>query len=163
MKKISLVVRTYNESKHLGSLLEMVKRQKLDDLEVEVVLVDSGSTDGTVGIAEAVGAKIVKIEKNQFTFGRSLNLGCQHAQGDVLVIVSGHCVPVDDQWLQRITAPVLEGRCDYAYGRQMGAMNRSSARSKSSPSTSPLARKTPLEGITATMPTQRFPGRPGSV
>lgn len=117
---VSVVVRTYNESKHLGDLLRMVGEQEIGDHQVEVVVVDSGSTDGTIEIAQNAGARLVRIAKDQFTFGRSLNLGCQNASGEILVIVSGHCVPVDRKWLSHLIAPIVAGECDYSYGRQLG-------------------------------------------
>ena len=55
----SIVIRAYNEEKHIGRLLEGLRHQTLKD--VEVILVDSGSTDSTVSIAESYGAKIVHI------------------------------------------------------------------------------------------------------
>ncbi|MCC6259280.1 MAG: glycosyltransferase, partial [Anaerolineales bacterium] len=69
----SLIIRAYNEEKHLGRLLAGIKQQTLRD--VEIILVDSGSTDATVSIAESFGAKVVKIASAEFTFGRSLNYG----------------------------------------------------------------------------------------
>ena len=53
----SLVIRAYNESQHLPRLLEGLAHQTVKD--VEVILVDSGSTDATVSIAESFGAKVV--------------------------------------------------------------------------------------------------------
>ena len=55
----SIVIRAYNEEKHIGRLLEGIRQQTIKD--VEVILVDSGSTDSTVAIAESYGAKIVRI------------------------------------------------------------------------------------------------------
>lgn len=117
---ISVVVRTFNEERHLGDLLERIGRQNTKGLTTEVVLVDSGSTDRTVPIAEAHGCHIERISKSDFTFGRSLNVGCACASGDVLVFVSGHCLPIGDQWLMDLCAPLLEGKAQYAYGRQLG-------------------------------------------
>lgn len=116
----TIVIRTLNEAVYLGDLLTMIARQQTDGLGHEVVLVDSGSTDGTVDIARRHGCRIVTIAKSEFSFGRSLNRGCAAAAGDVLVFISGHCVPVDAQWLQRLCAPVLAGRVACAYGRQVG-------------------------------------------
>jgi GT2 family glycosyltransferase len=49
-----------------------------------------------------------------------LNQGCEVARGDILVMISGHCVPVDERWLRELCAPIAEGRIDYSYGRQIG-------------------------------------------
>ena len=118
--KVSIIIRTLNESEHLEALLLKIAEQKTDDLHYEVVLVDSGSTDGTLEIAQRHGCLIHHIKREEFSFGRSLNIGCAAANGDVLVITSGHCYPKDEAWLQKICQPILDGRADYTYGRQMG-------------------------------------------
>lgn len=117
--RVSIVIRTLNEARYLGELLEMVARQR-GPFEVETLVVDSGSTDGTTRIAKDHGARLVTIDKSEFSFGRSLNRGCAAATGEILVFVSGHCVPVDEHWLARLCAPVADGVVDYAYGRQVG-------------------------------------------
>ncbi len=116
---ISVVIRTLDEERYLDELLTMCRKQALDE-EVEIVLVDSGSTDSTLDIAAAHGAVITHIAKADFSFGRSLNVGCDAATGDVLVFVSGHCVPVDPDWLAHLVAPIRAGVAQYAYGRQQG-------------------------------------------
>lgn len=118
--QISLVIRTLNEARHLDELLKGVARQETGGLSTEVVLVDSGSTDETLEIAERHGCRILHITREEFSFGRSLNIGCEAAQGDVLVITSGHCVPVDPYWLKNLCQPIIDGRAAYTYGRQYG-------------------------------------------
>ncbi|NPD15521.1 glycosyltransferase [Xinfangfangia sp. D13-10-4-6] len=118
--RVSIVIRTLNEARHLGDLLQMIGRQETPGLDVETVLIDSGSTDGTVEIARAHGARVTTITKAEFSFGRSLNRGCAFATGDILVLISGHCVPVDNTWLQALCQPLIDGRASYTYGRQTG-------------------------------------------
>ena len=89
-------------------------------MEIETVLVDSGSTDETLNIAEAHGCKIINITREEFSFGRSLNLGCKAATGEILVMISGHCVPTDAHWLQALCQPLIENKAAYVYGRQIG-------------------------------------------
>ncbi len=117
----SVVIRTYNESKHLARLLDAIRRQETGDLTVEVVVVDSGSTDATLAIARSRGCRITEIRKEDFSFGRSLNIGCEFARGDFLVFVSGHCIPASDRWLAELVAPLRERKAAYSYGRQVGA------------------------------------------
>lgn len=118
--RASIVIRTLNEAQHLNDLLLMIARQQTDNLEVETVLIDSGSTDGTVEIAERHGARVTTIDKSEFSFGRSLNRGCAFSTGDFLVLISGHCVPVDEHWLQALCQPLIDGQVAYTYGRQIG-------------------------------------------
>ena len=67
MKLISIVIRTLNEEKHLPELLSSIHEQKLDDgLNLEVVIIDSGSTDRTLRIAEQHGCRITHIQKQDF-------------------------------------------------------------------------------------------------
>ncbi|MDP7075254.1 MAG: glycosyltransferase [Myxococcota bacterium] len=116
----SIVIRTYNEAKRLPELLGAIAELKLGSMSAEVILVDSGSTDETVTIGQRFGCRIVHILKQEFTFGRSLNLGCEAANANLLVFISGHCVPVSGDWLVNLVAPIDAGEAAYTYGRQIG-------------------------------------------
>lgn len=116
----SIIIRTLNESRHLDELLKAIAAQRTADFGMEVVLVDSGSTDGTLEIAKHHGCRITTIDKSEFSFGRSLNRGCAFADGDYLVFVSGHCIPAGDRWLEQLLWPLREGLASYTYGRQIG-------------------------------------------
>jgi len=114
----SIVIRAFNEAKHLGRLLEGISRQTIRD--VEVVLVDSGSTDSTVDIAVGSGAKIIHIQPEEFTFGRSLNLGIEVASHPLIVVASAHVYPVYPDWLERLLEPFSDPRVALTYGKQRG-------------------------------------------
>jgi glycosyltransferase involved in cell wall biosynthesis len=114
----SIVIRAYNEEKHIGRLLEGLRRQTLRD--VEIILVDSGSTDGTVAIAESFGARIVRILPAEFTFGRSLNLGVRAATRALIVIASAHVYPVYPDWLEALLRPFADENIALTYGKQRG-------------------------------------------
>jgi glycosyltransferase involved in cell wall biosynthesis len=118
--KISVVIRTLNEALYLESLLKSIANQHAPGLNTEIILVDSGSTDGTLEIAQRHGCRILGIKRDEFSFGRSLNMGCSAAIGDILVIISGHCVPNDENWLRCLCQPIFHGQIDYTYGRQIG-------------------------------------------
>lgn len=118
--KASVVIRTYNESKHLPELLQAIREQRLNGLETEVIVVDSGSTDRTLDIARDYDCRIEHIPKEDFSFGRSLNVGCQAASGDAFVFVSGHCIPANDSWLEHLVSPLENGDVVWTYGRQIG-------------------------------------------
>lgn len=117
---VSVVIRTLNEASYLDELLGAIASQIKDGFDVEVVIIDSGSTDGTLSIAESHGCRITFITKEEFTFGRSLNKGSEFANGDILVYVSGHCVPSENTWLIRLIKPIRNGAAGYTYGRQIG-------------------------------------------
>jgi rhamnosyltransferase len=114
----SIVIRAYNEEKHIGRLLAGIRQQTVRD--VEIVLVDSGSTDGTVPVAESFGARIVRIPSSEFTFGRSLNLGIQAATRELIVIASAHVYPVYPDWLESLLRPFEDQKIALTYGKQRG-------------------------------------------
>jgi glycosyltransferase involved in cell wall biosynthesis len=114
----SVIIRTYNEERWLGTLLRALSEQDLPKNEFETIIVDSGSTDDTLKIASQYACRIVKIQKSEFTFGRSLNIGCASATGRNLVFISGHCIPTDNAWLRNIIAPLECNDAHYTYGRQ---------------------------------------------
>ena len=95
--RASIVIRTLNEAQHLDDLLVMIGRQQTPGLEVETVLIDSGSTDGTLEIARRHGCRITHITKAEFSFGRSLNRGCAASTGnDYFDAATGCCLaPLD--------------------------------------------------------------------
>lgn len=114
----SVVIRAYNEEKYIARLLEGIKQQTVKD--VEVILVDSGSTDLTVSIAESYGAKIVHIPSVEFTFGRSLNHGVREASREFVVIASAHVYPVYPDWLETLLHPFKDDKVALTYGKQRG-------------------------------------------
>ena len=114
----SIVIRAYNEEKHIGRLLEGIRQQTIKD--VEIILVDSGSTDQTVSVAETFGARIVRIPSAEFTFGRSLNLGLRSATRELVVIASAHVYPVYSDWLENLLKPFEDEEIALTYGKQRG-------------------------------------------
>ncbi len=114
----SLIIRAYNESQHLGRLLEGIRQQTVKD--VEIILVDSGSTDSTISIADSYGAKVVHIPSAEFTFGRSLNYGIKSASRELIVIASAHVYPVYPDWLETMLRPFEDAQVALTYGKQRG-------------------------------------------
>ena len=118
MKEASIVIRTFNEEKHIGNLLRAIKKQ--DHKDYEVIIVDSGSTDRTLEIVEEFDAEVIKIEPRDFTFGYALNIGCEAASGKYLVFVSAHIIPTDNKWLSNLLIPFQDKKVAMVYGRQIG-------------------------------------------
>lgn len=116
--RCSIIIRSYNEEKHIARLLEGIARQTVRD--VEVILVDSGSQDKTVEIAQRYAVRVVRIKPEEFTFGRSLNLGIQAANGEFLVFASAHVYPVYPDWLESLLAPFADPNIALVYGKQRG-------------------------------------------
>ena len=63
--KISVVIRTYNEEKHIGEVLKSLNKQTYSNFEV--IILDSQSTDNTIKIAQNYDVRIEQIEKKEST------------------------------------------------------------------------------------------------
>ncbi|MDZ4158933.1 MAG: glycosyltransferase family A protein, partial [Anaerolineaceae bacterium] len=118
MPTCSIIIRAYNEQEHIGRLLSGIRQQNVQD--VQIILVDSGSTDATVSIGRDFGVEVVHIRPQEFSFGRSLNVGIQHAQSELVVIASAHVYPVYPDWLERLLSPFEDERTALVYGKQRG-------------------------------------------
>jgi rhamnosyltransferase len=116
---VSIIIRACNEEKHITQLLQGIGQQSLQDHEI--ILVDSGSTDGTLVIASHYPVRVVHIQPQDFTFGHSLNQGIQESHGDFIVIVSAHVYPVYPDWLECLLAPFADPQVALSYGKQRGS------------------------------------------
>ena len=114
----TVVIRAFNEERHLGRLLEGIAQQTIQD--VQIILVDSGSTDKTIKIAEDKGVDIVSIPPEQFTFGRSLNKGIEAAKSEFIIIASAHVYPVYPDWIERMLESLSDPSIALVYGKQRG-------------------------------------------
>ena len=114
----SVVIRACNEEKHIGRLLSGILQQTIRPMEV--ILVDSGSTDATLAIASRYPVRIVSIPPEEFTFGRALNRGCAQARAEVIVIASAHVYPVYPDWLEQLLKPFADPGVALTFGKQRG-------------------------------------------
>jgi rhamnosyltransferase len=125
---VSVIVRARDEERSLERCLELVGGQQGVGEEVELIVVDGGSRDGTGHVATRRGARLATIADGVFTFGGALNLGAQQAQGEVLVALSAHAFPPDDGWLARLLAPFADARvactCGDSYDPDGGRLGR---------------------------------------
>lgn len=95
---VSIIIRTKNEEKWLGKVLEKIYQQTFKDFEV--IIVDSGSTDKTLAIAKKFPVKIYKISPEEFNYAYALNYGIAQSKGKYITILSGHSLPISDTWLE---------------------------------------------------------------
>jgi len=116
--KSSVVIRSFNEERHIGRLLVGIMEQTLKN--VEIILVDSGSTDATIAIASQFPVQVVHIKPEDFSFGRALNTGCAQSKGEFIVIASAHVFPVYHNWLEQLLKPFTDPAVGLVYGKQRG-------------------------------------------
>ncbi len=95
----SIIIRTKNEEKWIGAVLEKLARQTYKDFEI--VIVDSGSTDKTLEIINKFPVRLFHIKPEEFSYPFALNFGCREAKASkYFVFLSGHSLPISDTWLE---------------------------------------------------------------
>lgn len=107
--KVSVIIPTYNAGADFRELLATVKGQK-GIREIEVVVVDSGSTDQTIPECEFAGVKYICIKKEEFSHSYARNLGADHATGDYLLFMTQDALPTDSGWLYRLLSVLISGK-----------------------------------------------------
>ena len=116
---ISVVIPVKDGGTDLVRCLEAIERQRTDD-EVEVVVVDSGSRDGSAERAHRLGARVHSISPGEFHHGRTRNVGAELARGDVLVFTSQDAYAAGDRWLAALVSPLRsDDTVAGVYGRQL--------------------------------------------
>lgn len=114
---VSIVIPVLNAEKYLPSLLDRLFDQKPHP-PLEVILVDSSSTDRTVEIARSFEkTSVIPIER--FSHGHARNLGAREARGEFVVFMSQDALPQNDKWLAALVSPFSDKQVAAVYSRQV--------------------------------------------
>lgn len=122
LPSVSVVILTFNGGEVLRRSLDAILSQKID-ADVEVVLVDSGSTDGTEKLDETYDVRMIRIPNERFKYGYARNLGFRSATGDFIATISQDFVPRDDRWLVNLVRPLASG-ADMVQGHALPPLER---------------------------------------
>ncbi len=104
---VSIVIPTWNGIATLPRVLEAIAGQVFDGT-VETVVVDSGSTDGTIELVERKASRVLRIDRQSFNHGLTRNLAIEAARGEHVVLLSQDAEPANDRWLSQLVAPLRE-------------------------------------------------------
>lgn len=95
---ISIVIPVFNEERYLSSCLDSLCKLDYPNEKLEIILVDNGSTDGTLAIANQYDIGIFL--HPDVNVGAVRNYGVVKASGELIVFIDSDCV-VETDWLQR--------------------------------------------------------------
>jgi rhamnosyltransferase len=118
---ITVVIPVRNGGRTFERLLQsLVKaRERLSPDDFQVLVIDSGSEDGTPERAEAVGFDVERIPPEAFGHGRTRNLGVRLARGEVVCFVTDDVLPVTPDWPLRFADALSNPAVAGVYGRQV--------------------------------------------
>ncbi len=115
-KRLSVLVPVYNERATIGEVLRRVKAVDIP-LELEVIVVDDGSTDGTASILKALSDSTVKVIHHPTNRGKgaALSTAIEAATGDILLVQDADLEYDPDDW-HALLNPVMQGKARVVYG-----------------------------------------------
>jgi len=109
-RRVSVVIPARDEAAGLGRTLAALFAQVPEGIDLEVLVVDDGSTDGTAEVADAAGARVLRLGPRDSggSPGAARNRGAVAATGDPLVFLDADCAPAPD-WLAALLAAHDDG------------------------------------------------------
>lgn len=116
---ISIIILTKNPGRRIEEVLSSIFRQKRDE-PVEVVMVDSGSSDGSIEIIQKFDVRLIKIRPGDFSHSRTRNYAVAQSKGEYVVMLVQDAVPADENWLKELVSPLKEnGNIAGVYSRHI--------------------------------------------
>jgi len=123
-RKLSVIVPVFNER---NTVVEIVRRMRAVELplDLELVIVDDGSLDGTRAVLPQLGDSTVKVVMHPENLGKgaAVRTGLQHVTGDLVLIQDADLEYDPDDW-PKLIAPVLKGRAQVVYGSRFTGERR---------------------------------------
>ncbi len=117
--RVSVIIPTLNAGFGFRETLDAIFRQRFAG-ELEVIVVDSGSTDGTVELCREYPIELIQILPEKFGHGRTRNLGISHARGEFVVLLVQDASPANEEWLNQLLQPFTNDSCLVGvYSRQI--------------------------------------------
>ena len=125
---LSVVIPVYNEEATIAAVVEKILGLDLGGLDLEVIISDDGSTDGT---AEAISeirnqhATLVRTHTSPTNLGKgaAVRLGMALASGDVIILQDAD-LELNPEEYGRLLQPIAEGKADVVYGSRFMSENR---------------------------------------
>jgi rhamnosyltransferase len=113
----SILILSKNDAANVELCLEAVFGQ-LCVGSFEVILVDSGSIDGTLEVAQRYMVRLEQIPPATFHHARTRNYAASLAHGEFLVLLSQDAIPASDNWLSALISNFDDAAVGAVYGKQ---------------------------------------------
>ncbi len=117
MKKVTVIVRTFNVEWVIDQALAALMKQK--GVEIELMIVDSGSTDATLDMIAPYPHTLIEIEPGTYFPGKVLNRAVKEAKTELVVFINSDVVLLDQYAIFNLIKPLEESRTVASFGRQI--------------------------------------------
>ncbi|MEZ5978459.1 MAG: glycosyltransferase [Planctomycetota bacterium] len=116
-RRVAVVIPTWNGGPRFVELLRRLAEQDVEG-GLQLVVVDSGSRDGSAGAARRAGAFVVEIPQSEFGHGRTRNRAIELTSADVVCLLTQDALPLGPDYVRTLVAAFDDPRVDGAYARQ---------------------------------------------
>lgn len=113
LPNLSIIIPTYNEEEQLGLLLDEIERDLAKRFDLQIIVVDDGSQDGTNIIAREHGAQVITFSKN-LGYGHALRAGLEYAKAPIVVILDSDG-EYDPKEIPRLVTMITSNKADLVY------------------------------------------------
>jgi len=126
MTSISVVIPIFNGQRYLDEVLTAVSKEAQEAaIKLQIVVVDSGSSDGSLETAQRHSVELLQIDKKDFSHGRTRNLAAEICQGDLICFLTQDATPAPG-WLKAyLDAFQLSDRVGAAFGPHLARKDTS--------------------------------------
>jgi rhamnosyltransferase len=122
---VSIIILVKNGERYLRQLLDGLYCQRGID-RAEVMIIDSGSSDGSLRIAaDFHSVRLIEIPAAEFGHGKTRNLGARLARGEYLVFLPQDAAPMDEDWLENLLRPFETPGVEGVFARQVARADAS--------------------------------------
>ena len=113
---VSVILPTLNAAGEIAALLAALMDQTQPP--GEILVVDSGSTDGTAELARAHGARVMSVPRDQFDHGGTRDAALCQTAGEFVLFLTQDALPADECYIEHLLKPFADERVAAASGRQ---------------------------------------------
>ena len=113
---VSVIIPTFNAGIYINGLISSLREQSI---ECEIIIINSSSSDKTNSMVNTGNTKIVTIRKEDFSHGKTRNLGVQLSKSDIAIFLTQDALPMDLQCLKKLIEPLERFRVVASFGRQI--------------------------------------------
>lgn len=113
---VSVIILTLNAENYIRGLLKSLTGQSIP---IEIIVVDSSSSDNTVKIAESFGIRPIIIKRGDFDHGGTRNLAIKHTGGGIICFLTHDTLPANEHTIENLIKPFTDEKIGATYGRQL--------------------------------------------
>lgn len=119
--KLSIIIPVFNEIKTVSEIIKRVKEAKIPGFEKEVIIIDDGSTDGTIDqISKSIKGTNIKFIKHEINQGKgaAVKTGISNATGEYIIIQDAD-LEYNPKYIERLTIPIKNKLSEVVYGTRL--------------------------------------------